>query len=272
MRFTRNRRVRYRNNPLEQVVAQVRFSAVLKLLNEPPSAFQEAMLTDYPGVQVIKTEGISFSMMAGSTPQHSTEVSAYLFSTADGRYTAEVKAESLTLTTTRYEGWEAFWPRFQRLLETFFGLYPVGQINRIGLRYVDVMDREANGLAGVAWADLICSELLGPLSSGHIPADVVGAAQTFYLLSLDDGAALSLRAGLGIKQDNPAETGLNSPRQVFVIDSDFHAPREGYDFHLSSAIDGLRSRFCDFNVQAGGLFEWAASERLKSVLGPEPVE
>lgn len=272
MRFHRQRRVRYRNNPLEQVVVQVRFGAVLRLLAEPPSAFQESVLADFPAVQVIKTQGITFSMLPGSTPQHTAEVSAYLFSTADGHYTAEIKAESLTLTNTHYEGWEVFWGRFERLLKIFLELYPVGQISRIGLRYVDVVDRELNGLAGIPWSELICSELLGPLSGTHIPPDDVGSAQTFYLLSLDEGAALALRGGLGVKQDSAAENGLNSPRQVFVIDSDFHAPREGYELQLSPNIDGLRSRFFDFNVQAGGLFEWVAKEKLKAVLGPDPLE
>lgn len=253
-------------------MAQVRFSPVLKLMTEPPTAFQEAVLADFPALQVVETQGISFSLMSGSTAQHSKGVSAYLFSTADGRYTVEVKAESLTLTTTRYERWELFWTRFETVLETFLRLYPVGQIGRVGLRYVDVIDREANGLAGVPWSELICPELLGPLSSGRVPAADVGAAQTFYSLNLDDGAALSLRGGLGMKQDSDPESGLNSPRQVFVVDSDFHAPRDGYDLKLSHDLAGIRSRFRDFNEQAGGLFEWAATPRFRDVLGPEPVD
>lgn len=272
MRFHRTRRVRYRNNPLEQVVAQVRFAPVLKLMNEPPTAFQQAVLTDFPALQVVETQGISLQLMPGSTAQHTRGPSAYLFSTADGGHTLEVKAESLTLTTTRYERWELFWKRFESAIETFQGLYPIGQIGRIGLRYVDVIDREANGLAGVPWADLICPELLGPLSSSQVPACDVGAAQTFYSLNLDGGAALSLRGGLGIKQDSDPGSGLNSPRQVFVVDSDFHAPRDGYDLKLRHDLAGIRSLFRDFNEQAGGLFEWAATQRFRDVLGPEPVD
>lgn len=271
MRFHRTRRVRYRNNPLEQVVAQVRFSPVLKLLDESPSAFQEAVIAEFPVVQMTETLAVSFSPISGGQSEHSRRVSAYLFSTTDGRYAVEVKAESLTLTTTHYEGWEEFWGRYERVFSVFAALYPVSQINRIGLRYVDIIDREANGLADVPWPELICPELLGPMSDKQIPAQDVLAAQALYVLALDDGAAVSLRGGFGLRQDNQAPGILNYPRQVFVIDSDFHAPREGHELALSSDIAGLRSRFSDFNVNAGGLFEWAAKERLRSVLGPEIV-
>lgn len=271
MRFHRSRRVRYRNNPLVQVVAQVRFSPVLKLLNESPAAFQEAVIEEFPMLQMTETLAVSFSPIVGGPSEHSRTVSAYLFSTADGRYSVEVKAESLTLTTTQYEGWEEFWGRYERVFSAFVALYPVTQISRIGLRYVDIIDRESNGLADIPWRELICPELLGPMSDQQITSQDVIAAQALYVLALDDGAALSLRGGFGLKQDNLALGALNSPRQVFVIDSDFHAPREGHELAISSDIAGLRSRFGDFNVNAGGLFEWAAKEKLRAVLGPELV-
>ena len=271
MRFERTRRVRYLKNPLEQVVAQVRFPPILKLRAEPPAELQTRW-KDYPQAHVMQVEGVTVQLVPEpQMPQRMPAETAYVFGTADGRYSVEVKPESLTLSTARYESWELFWQRFEQLLRDVLSLYPVGQILRIGLRYVDVIDRETAELDGVPWRELICPELLGPLCSDRVQPASVRAAQTFYELQLDGGSALNLRGGLGTKVVADA-AGVNSQRSVFVIDSDFYFPGAIDAVGLEPDLDAIRACFRDFNVQAGGLFEWAATPRLRDALHPEPVE
>ena len=159
----RRPRVVYARNPLVEVIAAIRFPSVLALTEEPPSALQRELVRDYPLVEVRQPVG-ALSISGGGDPQALSSGSlgtTFLFSSADNKWTVSVEPTLLAITCRAYEQWAAFWPRFSAVTELMIRLYGIGLVTRLGLRYVDVIDKEALGLAGSSWSDLVAAPVLG---------------------------------------------------------------------------------------------------------------
>lgn len=252
MEFPDVDRVIYRENPLAEVVCQIRFPRILAIDERLPAEFQEKIGESYPFVETKQVTQFSIGVGDQGSPSIRTH---YDFWTDDELVSITLCSEFVSIRTENYERWERFKCHIEAALEALHSSYSIGPITRIGLRYIDLISREKLGLQEVKWSDLVRNSALGLLAEPDIPIESVDELRSATVVELDNGGKVAIRTGMA----ESAETGNE---QLFLFDCDFFETRR---------IKGVKHAYeiCDeFNRKAGRAFRWVIRDRLHDALGP----
>jgi uncharacterized protein (TIGR04255 family) len=262
MAFPDAERVIYENNPLEEVICQLRFPPVLKIDTEPPVEFQERIRSDYPFYKsrpaVKLPAGLPTelaALLAKDLPLGAGQT-AHEFGSQDERWTLSLTRDFIALTCRSYDRWENFKAHLDRPLDALRKLYSPAFFTRIGLRYRDVIRRSVLGLEQLSWAELLQPGVAGALASPEIAADVEHSAQEL-VIRLPDGRS-HVRVHHGLAVDDGSE------EQCYVIDADFFDDQQSELPHAFERLDSL-------NRQARRFFRWCIKDRLHQAMRPQPL-
>jgi uncharacterized protein (TIGR04255 family) len=255
--FPDSERIIYAKNPLESVICQLRFPAILKISSEPPVGFQEVLRKDYPLFREIPPLDVGTGLppelaaiMSKLLPLPSSK--GYEFTSENGSWQITLTRESLALQCKSYRRWEDFRGALQTALTLLEKMYEPSFYTRIGLRYRDVIARHQLGLKDVPWRELLSEELASEFHS-RISDAVEGTAHNLSLRLQGDGAKVTLHHGLGNKDGDVC----------YIIDCDF------YTVERTGVQDA--ARILDyFNRQAGRVFRWCIADRLHRAMEPQP--
>lgn len=259
-------RVIYDHNPLVQVLCQVRFDRILTLVSEIPAEFQKRLAPLFPKYDVEQLASLqwSFSSAGAKTPPQQADVpSIHHFSSEDGQKKVSISADFFAYSCAKYEKWEVFHREFEELFRNFENLYPPTALQRIGLRYRDLIEREAIGLEGVPWR-----ELVSPVVAG------VFASQDFFEHELDESdysdieqsgqVQMSLKECDVLLQTTLLRSTSQRPTRAFLIDSDF--------FHDAQTRKLSRDRMAEclktLHDNADAVFRACIRKPLHDALGP----
>lgn len=261
MLFPETERVLYAKNPLEQVICQLRFPAILRIGREVPASFQDRVRERFP----LYSERLGLEIPADAPPQVAralVEAQPAIafgvrdFASEDARWKLSLSHEFLALTCTNYVRWEEFRDHLRYAWEALVKEYQPAFVSRVGLRYQNAIQRSILGLGDVPW-----SELLEPHIAAELADAVVGPrvrdTQKAVVIELDEAAGfVCIRHGIRIDQ--------GSDEQIYVLDNDFFREKRTEDVDVFPLLD-------TYHVEAGRLFRWCLSDRLHTALGPEPV-
>ena len=266
MPFPRSLREIYSANPLEQVICQLRYPAILKISTSSPAQFQDAIRNTYPLYEAQKPTNVQTP--DGFPKEIADLIAAVPFppdmQLAEHHFLTESRARQISLTQNfiavserQYTRWEKFREEIKAAEQVLRESYVPAFYNRVGLRYIDVLDKRKLGLANTPWSELFNSSLIGMLGDGRIAEDVQ-EVQVVSLLRIPDveNGKVRLRHGLTKSESNG--------EQVYVIDADFYTDRRSESDEVFSALD-------KFNRWGGDLFRWATSDRLRTALGPARI-
>ena len=266
MRIERSERVVYIHNPLAEVICQIRFNDLCALSPEELSSLGENLASD--GLSERSQEhGVEFTPVSNAnapTPEVIRNVVIEHFSSTDGMWRASISDQFVAVTCLKYSSWNEFLPKLLTVVGVYCRVQPRGIPQRIGLRYKDVVEREALGLDGVAWSQLVQPFLLGPLvpdslAEGQVLNDDEVEQYSSQTLLRLDGAMVLLQSALLRSSDGH--------RRAFLIDADFY--KEGtFEPHLLSDPDWLASELEGLHVHSGALFRRAITEKLHNALLP----
>ncbi|MDP2242172.1 MAG: TIGR04255 family protein [Burkholderiales bacterium] len=124
------------NAPLALVLAQVRFSPYLTIGSHIPT-IQDALRKQYPAFSHEKIQTIEFGPTFGPPKVENEDL--WNFTDAENREGFVVQRNSLIFIATKYETFEDFSERHAKLLTCFAGTIPDLLVERLGLRYVDLI-------------------------------------------------------------------------------------------------------------------------------------
>jgi uncharacterized protein (TIGR04255 family) len=257
--FSESPRVVYGKNPLEVVICQLRFPAILKIGSEAPVDFQEALRKNYPLFREIPPLDVG----TGLPPELSAIVArlmplpsskAYELTSGNRVWQITLTQESLALQCTSYKRWEEFRQELQTALDLLGKVYEPSFFTRIGLRYRDVIARDALGLKDVPWRELLSDRLASEFHSPICDA-VEGAWHQLSLRLQGDAAKVTLQHGLGSK----------GGEVCYIIDSDFYTAEQTGAQNAATILNY-------FNRQSGRLFRWCIADRLHAAMEPQPVQ
>lgn len=253
MDFPDAKRVIYQRNPLVEVVCQLRFPRQLSLAERLPAEFQEKLGPDYPFVEL--REILQFSLSTEETPP--SKFTHYDFLPEDRSIRVTLTSEFLAVSTDRYERWELFEEHVQAALRALLETYSIPFFSRIGLRYVDVISREALEIPDTRWSDLIRHSALGLLAEDEMPVEDVVELTAATVVDLSEGGKATLRTALGKHERTGDET-------VFIIDGDFFVN----EARIKGANDAIA--ICRrFNKVSGRAFRWLIRDELDQRLDPQ---
>lgn len=254
MAFPDSDRVIYTKNPLTEVVCQLNYPAILRIDSEPPYKFQEAVAKIFPNYSEAQTATFQLQFPPMEKPHNLFRgKNAYKFISEDGKWTTTLTRDSLSLSSTAYRSWSEFQSLFDTPLDAFFNEYKPLPMTRLGLRYINVIDRKALGLEAMNWGELLSKHIAGELGDPEIGKMVVTCANQLTLKMEDGQTQIVLNHGL--------INGVNNDNTLYLIDSD-------YSTTAKTEVNDVRKRLKDFNNDSGKLFRWCISQQLHEFLQP----
>ena len=264
MPFPLSTRVIFDRNPLAEVICQLRFPPILRIIAEPPADFQDRIRAEYPifeqvspnpGAQLlasgVQVEGGGFNI--------GWQQPSYSFTTESGERTVTLTQESISVAERRYQRWEALSHEIETVKTELEAVYGPAFYHRIGLRYQNIISRANLGLSDVPWAELLNPVFAGLLSSDKTLSDQVRQLTSIAEIDIPEtpDGKVHLRHGLLEAQD--------AQPHIFAIDSDFFTTQRSEPANVKQVLDA-------FHLHAGNLFRWAIAERLRTALGPTELE
>jgi uncharacterized protein (TIGR04255 family) len=179
----------------------------------------------------------------------------FQFKTFDEIWTVNLTRNFVALETSKYVNWEEFREYTQLILSAILKSYALPFFTRIGLRYVNIIDRELLGLEQFEWSELLAGFIAGPLVLSeqlHIP-EQRGSFQVEYGNPLD---IVHVRHGL-------LTDVTNESKSVYVLDNDFFTNDE-----TITEVDDVIGKVDGYNTQNRRLFRSCIKDTLHTAMGP----
>ena len=258
--FTHKERCRYRENPLAEVICQLRFPEILAISAEAPVEFQEAIRSEYPGFA--RRQELPAPRITGTpgnlTLQKQQPITNYQFSSPDGVWRVNLTGTFISLTCSRYTCWEDFAARLDKPLAAFIRIYKPAYFERVGLRYLNFISRFQLGLEGVPFSELIAPCYLGPLAEDDVQEASATRCSVDAEMALRGGCRVKLHAGPGL-----VKRGNKEDKEVkFIFDQDLYMPGQ---LKLNLVAGALQT----LHTQADSIFRGAITDKLHEAMEPD---
>ncbi len=266
MQFPEAERVIYERNPLKLVVCQLRFPVDLHIEMGMTAGFQDKIRSRFPFAEEHTDESIPLmaNEMSEQFPKELVEsLSAainrqFQFMTEDKVWTIGLTRNFAALETSNYEKWEDFRKNIDLTLSALVESYKLPFFTRVGLRYVNVIDRVGLGLQGCEWRDLLADFITGPLAIQgyelHIPE-----YKATHMIELENPEDV-----VRIQHGLIGESSTEEYKSVYVLDNDFFTKAD-----TVTEVDNVIRRLDDYNSQNRGLFQSCIKDKLHRAMGPK---
>lgn len=244
-------RLIFERNPLELVVAEVRFPPLFALDEASGvAALQSAIRDDFPVAEakVIERPTGAIGSLGRRMP-----ATGWRFSDRDQQWTVVLTPQALALECRAYRRYEEFRERVAALFMTAALVIPLPDRTRLGIRYVDEI-RHPQARSVTDWRRLLRPELLGMAAGDLIGSSVVTTAQQVNLV-LPEGK-MAIRHGYKSEES----------RSVYFIDTDAYddAPQA---LDITAALLQLDV----FKRWSWNFFRASITDELADYLGPRPL-
>lgn len=264
--FPDSDRVVYRRNPLVDVICQLRFPPILRIVTEIPSAFQERIRGEYPVLaEKIPDVNLQFptnipepiaELVRQNFPK--PKLIGYDFASADEKWRVSLTRDFISLSTPAYLRWEEFREHLEGPLRALVAEYGPPFFTRIGLRYQDVIQRSRLDLEEqTKWRDLMKPYVVGPLAATELDG-FVEESQSQLLIALPEFSGKA-RINYGIVR------AADTNEECFLIDSDYYTEER-------TETDAVDKTLTYFNKQSGRAFRWCVEDRLQAAMDPQPLD
>ena len=257
--FSHESRSIYRKNQLGEVICQLRFPEILTIEANIPAQFQEAIRQQFPRYSVRqeipapKLTGRPGNMVLENQPKSNN----YQFVSADGRWRVNLTSKFISLACARYTDWEEFAAMLDKPLAAFIQIYRPAYFERVGLRYLNFISRQALDLSGTAFRELIQPQYLGLLADEEVMEANASRCSMDAELGLRGGCRAKIHAGPGLVKRN----GQQDQEVKFVLDLDLYMAGNVPVNHSAGALQTLHS-------QAYSIFRGAITDTLHDAMEP----
>ncbi len=245
--FPNAERIELKVPPLELVVCQLRFPTILDLVSgQPPTEFQRRVRTRYPVAGPQHIEMVLPEIQTGATARRVLST-IWRFEDRESAWTVSIGADFLALETKQYRRFEEFISRFMDVVGKIREVYSVELRERLGLRYMDRIDRQRQPALPPDWPAQVRPEIIplrgirGPhepqmsnLETRFTFADRILAVRSLYV---DNGFA-------------------GATADALVLDFDCYS--EG-----RASLEGIEELLLQFRQIAYNAFRWAVGDLLQ---------
>ena len=258
------KRVKYGICLLIEVTYQLNFPTILSIEAEVPVKYQNAIREYFPQYSIqteqeseitVNVQGEEVSPVFRQRPTNKI----HHFISDDGQWRITLAKNKLAISTLKYEQWEDMKKRFELPLHAFTEIYNQKYFERIGIRYIDAIDRVTLNLTDVGWSELIKPHLLGCLGLNLKDAFHVKSSTVNSEILMED-VSIKISSGLGtINKGEKIATG------VFILDCDY--------FKIgkieSSKIDDIAH---ELHYKSHVFFRESITDKLHDAMIPQEIE
>lgn len=260
--FSKEERCIYRNNQIADVICQLRFPEILSISANLPAEFQDAIRDTFPqysskmeptAPRLEGTPGNLSVVNQGSTIN-------YQFASQDGAWRVNLTSKFISLSCNRYTCWEEFAKRLDKPLAAFIKIYKPAYFERVGLRYINIISKEALSLQQTPFSELFQPQYLGILGDDEIQEAQATRSGVDAEFSIRGGCRAKLHAGPGlVKRNGKAESEVK-----FIFDLDLYMSGNIPVNYSAGALETLHS-------QAYSIFRGAITDTLHEALEPTEI-
>lgn len=260
--FSTEERVRYGKNQLGEVICQLRFPEILTIEANVPAQFQDKIRDEFPHYSVRKEApapkltGAPGNMQLEKQPL----INNYQFVSADGIWRVNLTSRFISLACNRYTCWEDFAAKLDKPLAAFIQIYRPAFFERVGLRYLNFISRQALGLTDVPWRALIEPQYLGLLADEQVAESTAARCTLDAELAVRGGCRLKVHAGPGLVQRG----GKQDQEVKFIFDQDLFMAG---NIPVNLSAGSLQT----LHSQAHAIFRGAITETLHDAMEPEAL-
>ena len=255
-------RVKYIKNQLGEVVCQLRFPQILTIEANVPADFQEAIRDDFPLYSVRKDAlppklmGAPGNLQLQKQPQQNN----HQFVSADGIWRVNLSSQFISLTCSRYSCWEDFAAKLDKPLAAFIRIYRPAFFERVGLRYLNFISRNALGLESTPFRELFQPQYLGLLADEEVPEHATTRNTMDAELALRGGCRAKIHAGPGLVK----RPGMEDKEIKFIFDQDIYMMGK-------LAVNLSAGSLQTLHAQAYSLFRGAITDLLHDSMEPSDL-
>ena len=258
--FSQEARCIYRANQLAEVICQLRFPEILSIATTIPDKFQETIRAEFP--LYTKRQELPLprpGALSGNLPLPKPEPTVnHQFASADGIWRVNLTSKFISLSCTKYVRWEEFAGKLDKPLAAFIRIYQPAFLERVGLRYVNFISRDALKLSDVPFRELISPCYLGPMAEDDIPEQNCTRCSVDADMGLRGGCRVKVHAGPGMVTRN----GKADKEAKFIFDLDLYMPGQ---VPVNASAGALQT----LHAQAYAIFRGAITDKLHDALDPQ---
>jgi uncharacterized protein (TIGR04255 family) len=157
--------------PLNEVICQVRFPPILRIANEDPVDFQEAIRERFPKFEI--EQPVIIGPLGQPSPQIELKPRLFRFKDRADNYSVTLAPDFFALVSKAYDSWTDFSDQLEHIFYHVQEAYRIQYAVRIGLRYVNVLNFENTGtssfdnLISVVRADLVSLFRIGEIEAPY---------------------------------------------------------------------------------------------------------
>jgi uncharacterized protein (TIGR04255 family) len=260
--FSNEKRCIYHKNQLADVICQLRFPEILSIETNLPAQFQDAIRDTFPQysakkeVAAPKLEGVPGNLSVVNQPATVN----YQFVSQDGTWRVNLTSKFISLTCSKYTCWEEFAKQLDKPLAAFIQIYKPAYFERVGLRYLNFISKNALSLQNVPFSELFQPQYLGILGDEEIREDQTTRSGVDAEFTIRGGCRAKIHAGPGlVKRNGRAETEIK-----FIFDQDLYMSGNVPVNYSAGTLEILHS-------QAFSIFRDAITDTLHEALDPAEI-
>lgn len=246
----------FKKSPLKETIFQLKFPTMLIIDSEKPASFQNKIYSSFPFYEENNSniKELIIGPHLGEPQINDSNIKNYIFLSQDRKTRVILNNSSLTITTVDYKSWSDFSATCFNISDIFVEIYKPLFLNRIGLRYINVIERSYYNIKDEEWNKLIKPEFLGPhLISGD------SSTRIFNIIS----ESLDKATGIITKEQySLVKTNTDTGEICFLADA---------DYILSNRIDTLNIRdfFALLHNKSLNYIERFVTEKLLILMEPK---
>lgn len=253
IRFPQADEIPLANPPLAEVVCQVRFPPILRIVKEEPADFQERVRDRFPQLDFQQDIKVKMPQPGSeSAPEAAFSARIYRFRNLDENASISLAPDFYALSSHNYTRWEYFAEDLLLAHDTVRETYDPSHATRIGLRYINRLTLDNSGTSSLdELFDLLRPELTATLQ-GQVWKDAKNMISQLRFRDEGRGAQLNYTYGLD-DSDGP----------TFLLDFDYF--EEG-----KLPLEGLIERLDYYHNVIHNVFRW--SVRAEALQRFRPIE
>ena len=218
--FSKEAHCKYRKNQLSDVICQLRFPQILSINANLPVEYQEAIREHYPKFSTsLEAVAPKISGTPGNLQlENQPSTKNYQFTSLNGKWRVNLTSTFVSLACSQYTDWEEFARMLDIPLAAFIKIYKPACFERIGLRYLNFISRQALDIQDIPFEQLFTTPYLGLLSDPEVKEADTHRNGIDADISLPGGCRVKLHAGPGLVTQN----GLQQKEIKFIFDQDLY--------------------------------------------------